>query len=614
MIPELHGETEVILNAETTGLRWWATDRPIGWAYCLPRSGRQGYLPVRHASGENLPLERVRAWLRSLHNVCVTNVNTKFDLHMTRVDDVDLVENTGNIFDDVAFHAALLDDNRQRFNLDALSLEWLAWDVTKDGLGQLPPGLQNEGQFKDLSPEKVAPYAIRNVLQVRDLAAAMRPHLAQQGLLEVLDLERAVLPIVVEMEKNGTYIDLDLLAQWREQIEVDLEDVHRRIFQTTGLRVNPKAPTDMAKLFEALHLPVESWTPTGKPSFTHGVLRAVDHPVIKDVLEAKQLLDLKSKYTDKYANAARADGWLRFNLHQLRFNTDESDHRVGTVSGRFSAAGDKFGGYNPQQVVAVEKQLERGFCPKYVVRRLFRPAAGATWCSADARQIEYRLFAHYANDPQILAAYAKDPLMDYHKVVQDLLLPLNPNLNRKRTKNTNFAKIYAAGLLKFALMLDVITEREFNDVLARRFTRREDQLRYLPKLQPALDVMNAYDQMFPRVAPLIQRAADTAKQRGYVRTLLGRRARLVDRFHSALNRVIQGGAADINKRVLVEVYKQRKALGLTFRLTVHDELDTDIPDASVVPQLQAILDTQYYDLRVPILWDIGTGANWAEAK
>ena len=610
-IPELNGEKLIILNCETTGLKWWEDDRPIGWAYCLPASNRCGYLPATSIE--------VRQWLRDLRSVHVENINTKFDLHMARADGIDLIEGTGNTFGDVAFQAALLDDARPRFNLDGLAKDFLGWDVELDGLGKLPPGLTDEGGFKDLPPEKVAPYAIRNVLQVRDLLAHFQPRIEQEGLARVLELEREVLPAVVEMEKNGTFIDLELLDDWRRQSSQDFEDAMMRIFKATGVRLSsPDSPKDIQRLFEALNLPIESFTETGRPSFTAAVLKTIDHPVIADLLLAGQLADLESKYLGKYQDAARADGWLRFNLHQLRYGADENQLR-GAVSGRFSGAGDKFGGYNPQQVVAVEKQLERGFCPKYLVRRLFipGPGTGARWGSADAMQIEYRMFAHYANDPDILAAYAADPLTDYHHVVQEMLAPLAPHLNRKRTKNTNFAMIYAAGLLKFALMTDAVTEQQFKEVAAHfagRQYRIQDQVDYCPKLQPALELMNAYHSRFPRVRPLIQQAADTAKQRGHVKTIAGRRARLVNRYHSALNRVIQGGAADVNKRVLVEVYKHRRELELTLRLTVHDEMDADVHNPDKLERWREILNTQYFDLRVPILWDLKTGANWAEAK
>ena len=340
-----------------------------------------------------------------------------------------------------------------------------------------------------------------------------------------------------------------------------------------------------------------------------------------------------------------SDGWMRFNLHQLRVGKSEEDKK-GTVSGRFSGAGDKHikpdglgsGGYNPQQVVAVEKQLERGWCPDYVVRQLFVPGSpqarrenpNIKWLAADMMQVEYRLFAHYANMAQAYHAdplqkmiggkpvWIAGPLADFHAVVAELLN--NPALNRKLVKNVNFAKIYGAGLLKFAFMLGFITEQEFKRLselsqrCGRDWKKRHALLASSPGVVRAGEVNDEYMRRFPAVGPLLKSASKTAEDRGYVRTLLGRRARLTDRFHSALNRVIQGGAADINKRVIIEVYKLRKELGLTMRLTVHDEVCADLADEGFLPRIGEVLNTQYFQLRAPILWDIKFGNNWAEAK
>jgi DNA polymerase-1 len=116
------------------------------------------------------------------------------------------------------------------------------------------------------------------------------------------------------------------------------------------------------------------------------------------------------------------------------------------------------------------------------------------------------------------------------------------------------------------------------------------------------------------VKPLLDRASETARQRGYVMTLLGRRARLKGRFHSALNRIIQGGAADINKRLLIELYRRRKEFGMVMRLTVHDEVMGGLLDRGMQSAIDKLLNTQYFDLRVPILWSSQVGANWAECK
>ena len=641
--PELNGERRIILNTETTGLRWWEDDRPIGWSWWLPESGRHGYMPMRHRPGGNLSIEQVHEWQRrELSGVHVDNINTKFDLHMSRADGVDLTEIAAS-FGDVAHHAALLDDHRMRFSLDLLSRDILGWDVDAD---KKPDCIANEKEFQDLHPSMVAPYAIRNVEQVHRLLEAFAPDIENENLERVLALEQDVIPVVVEMEKNGTYLDMALLESWRESVKAKRQDIQMRIYKETGIRLESfDSSKEMSRLFEKRGIPITAFTEAldeegqhSTPSFTDAVMRGTNDPVIALAREGGQLADLESKYLNKYSATVRGDGWMRFNLHQLRTGRDANEKR-GTISGRFSAAGDREGGYNPQQVVAVEKQLERGWCPDYVVRKLFVPGPGeACWLSSDMDQVEYRLFAHYANDPLVLAAYnappphrtaiiggkqvfLTGPHADFHAVVMELLHQVNPNLNRKLTKNINFAKIYGAKLLKFALMIGTITEavwkelnERFRGAIAHKDWQTVREIYADPRLQTARELESAYNRMFPAVEPLLKRASLVAQERGYVMTLMGRRARLTERYHASLNRIIQGGAADINKRVLVEVYRARKALGLVMRLTVHDEVCCGLRDAAMVNDVDKLLNTQYFDLRVPILWSTATGKNWAECK
>jgi DNA polymerase I-like protein with 3'-5' exonuclease and polymerase domains len=639
--PDLRGERAVILNAETSGLRWWDEDRPIGWAYLFPESGRRGYLPVRHRVGPNLPIEQVTNWLRGLRGLRVENINTKFDLHMARADGADLVEQ-GCTFGDVAHRAALLDDHRMRFNLDQLAADILGWNVEATPLGKLPPGLESEKEFQHLHAGLVAPYAVRNVEQVEALVRAFAPQIEAEELGEVLALEEQIIPVVVEIEKNGCYIDLELLTQWHQQAQEQRERLLWDIYQQTGVLLDSASSgPQLQKLFTALKIPFDSLprTPKNQPSFTGIALGNIKHPVVEQLVQIRHLTDFISDYSGKYIRAARADGWLRTNLHQLRAMKGDGDEAGarGAVSGRFSSAGDKEGGYNQQQVVSVDKQLERGWCPDFPVRRAFLPGspeerrANPTlrWFAADAKQIEYRLFAHYTNSPKIIGAYhapppykfvqvkGKDvpvtgPDADYHVVVQLMLETVWPDIGRKRTKNTNFAKIYGAGLVKFAYMLGMITEAQFQELypLGKDAWSRSE-------LIEAKKLNDQYNQMFPEVQPLLRKASRTAEERGYVLTLLKRRARFGDRnmrYHSALNRIIQGGAADVNKRVLVEVYRHRKELEITLRTTVHDEVGGDLHNPEQAARLLGVLNYQYFDLRVPILWDLGYGANWADAK
>lgn len=638
-LPELNGEQTIILNAETTGLRWWDRDKPIGWSWWLPESGRSGYTPLRHCIGDNVDPEAFRRWARSLKGVRYENINSKFDLHMAEEDGAPLREICDS-FGDAAHRAALLDDNRFRFNLDQLSKDELGWDVTKDGLGKLPLQITNETEFQYLHPGVVAPYAVRNVAQVNALLESYAPQIEDEELEDVLQLECDVLPAVVEFERNGLYLDVPLAEQWHREVNERLDAIRLKIYKSTGIELTSfDSSKQLQAIFERRGHRSNVLTPSGAPSFTDGVMKqfaAVD-PVIADLRTGGQLADLNSKYLVKYLKLVDGAGWMRYNLHQLRTTRGEGDEGArGAVSGRFSAAGDDEGGFNPQQVVAVEKQLERGWCPDYVIRKLIVPGPGEIGLIAsDMMQVEYRLFARYADDPAINAAYAgaplqkliggkmvwvQGPLADFHALVAELLN--QPHLNRKLVKNVNFALIYGAALIKFAYMLGMITEAQFLELNARlKAAMRIKDFSAVkavyndPLLSSAQDLLDTYHRMFPRVKPLMDKTKYVARERGYVKTLMGRRARLTDRFHSALNRIVQGGAADINKRAVVEVYQQRKQLNAPMRCTVHDEIVLGRRPETNVDAVDKVLNFQYYPHpTIPILWETRTGDNWAACK
>lgn len=628
-LPELNGEREIIVNFETTGLRWWDKDRIIGMSYHLPESNRDGYVPLRHSVGENVDVAAWRRWANALEHVRLKNINTKFDVHMAEADEIGWRDRETVTYSDVAHDAALLDDSRIRFNLDQLCAELLDWDVSDD---KMPRGIETEKDFHLLHPGIVAPYAIRNAMQVQALDEHFAPQILEQELTEVQGLERELIPCTVEFERNGMYLDVPLLEQWHREVADKIDTLKSKIYKESGVKITSfDSSKQAANLFERRGLKSTMKTDGGEDSFAGAVLKEFSHdPVIAAFYQGGQLADLHSKYLDKYLKTVDSNGWIRYNLHQLR-TTREDGGKQGTVSGRFSAAGDREGGFNPQQVVSVEKQLERGWCTDYVIRKLFRAAPGySRIIAADMMQVEYRLFAHYAKMHDAFHAeplqkiiggkpvWIQGPLADFHALVAELLN--NPLLNRKLVKNINFAIIYGAGAWKFAMQMGITTQAEYEDGLkmfnGRPTVRQLLNSKYGDKFRKALDTRRAYDERFPAVSPMLKLASSTARDRGYVKTLMNRRARFGghnNRYHSALNRIVQGGAADINKRAIIETYKQRKSIGFHMMATVHDEI-VGSGNEGTLPAVDKVLNTQYFDLRVPILWDSKEGSDWAACK
>ena len=622
--PELLGERRACIDFETDGLEWWGGSRAVGAAYFLPESGRKGYVSWGHKGGGNScdPETALRWMQREFRGIHIENANTRFDIHTGRASGVDLVAQ-GCTFGDVAFRAALLDDTRFRLGLNQLAHDFLGPDR-----GKLELPIADKGRLHELPAWVVAPYAVEDVRLVNDLVDVTQPDIVAQELETVLALEQQIIPVVVEMEKNGAYLDVETLFRWREEAQREYEELLFKIYRETGVRVtSPDKNKELQAVFKARGIPITTFTDAGKPSFTADVMARVakDDAVIADLYYAGQLADLESKYLGKYCNTVRqSDGWIRYNLHQLRVGRDEDDKR-GTISGRFSSAGDEHGGFNVQQVVSPKKQKDKNWCTKYIIRNLFKPQNGATWLAVDASQIEYRIFAHFANDPDILEAYRIDPRTDYHDRVQQMLQRAKPDIKRKHTKITNFCKLFGSAEIKFCYTLELIGDKDFQELSKKydmlngwqgKWKQRAAEIRKEPALQAGIEIFDLYDREFPAAKATLDLAKATAKERKFVKTILGRRARFPrgQRAHSALNRVVQGTAADINKRVLVEVYNRREELGLTLRMTVHDEVDADLKDPGMLPRIEEVFNTQYIPLKVPILWDAEMGPSWGEAK
>ena len=595
--PCLDGVDDLAFDCETDGLRWWEGDRPIGCSITLPE-GTAVYLPWGHKGGGNLDEAVVKRWAqRELRGKHLTGLNIRFDVHHFREWGVDL-EAQGCTFSDVGHYAALLDDHRRRFNLDSLVQDYLGLEKVGKELDATRMASYHAGE--------VAPRAEADVWQVRDLRAKMWPLLDQQGLQQVRQLEDEVIPVVCEMERNGTLIDQELLEKWIHDTQQDFERCLWAIYRDTGLSIDPGKNESKERLFKHLGKHIEH-TANGAPSFTDAILKAVNHPTIEHLRRAVKLKSLRSKYLLKYRDAIGSDGVLRYALHQLRAEKDDTG-QAGTISGRFSSSAITRGvGVNIQQVMKVAKQA-LSFGDQYLIRQLHVPESGL-WLSADAMQIEYRMFASYAGTPSVLQAYEKDPLLSFHKLIWEMIKPFKPDITYRQQKDLNFAKIYAAGIVKLARMLEFISESEAEDLRRMRATRGH------PKLAQAVEVEQIYARELPEVAPLLRKASNLAAERGYIKTLLGRRMRFPNgqRLHKALNGIIQGGAADVNKQKLIELHRERKQTGFKMRFTVHDEVDGDCPDAESAKRVGEILDRQSFpSLKVPILWDISTGKNWKD--
>lgn len=573
------------------------------------------YCPVAHASG-NMDPEVVRNWFNYvLPGKEVVFANGKFDIPFLKSFGVDL-EKLGVKPHDVAFPDALLDDNR----ISGRDLETLGLRYVGRGKAQF---LGDKNKMESYPSYLVGPYAEEDSSLALEVDEACVPFIKREGLEKVLALENSLIYTVCEIERNGCRIDVEKLERWRVEVQNELHRTLELLHKQTGLLVQPGSGSSIAELFSNLGIKpparevkkkkgqtkkefegeqkaakksrtrflsfgedtfeVDAETPT----YEVDELVALKHPSIDLVVKARRLESLKSKFLDKYSEGLDGD-ILRAQFHQLK--GDEG----GTVGGRFSSAGgDENSGYsfNAQQVIKTKLQQET-LGDKWIIRELFIPDEGMEYWSSDLSQVEYRIATHFSGSEKIIAAY-KDPKADFHATTQALIQRYRPEFNdRTKTKNVNFAFVFGSGVDTLAATAG-ISKKDASEVL---------------------DILTREAPEFPK---LLERLKNQAESQGYVQTLYGRRARFgthEKRFYAALNRVVQGSAADIFKVYLLSLYNEQTTLGITkLRQVVHDEANGDKQPGEIYKKrLQEFLNDQKVQLKVPILWELRTGANWKE--
>jgi DNA polymerase I-like protein with 3'-5' exonuclease and polymerase domains len=639
--PDVSNESEVFVNFETSGLRWWDGDLPIGMN--VYACGRSWYLPFGHVGGGNLDERTVYRFAQSLRGKRLTNINTRFEAHMGRcwgekMGDGGLdFDAMGCTLADVGHQAALLDDHRLHLSLDSL---------IPDYLGEAPMKRVDERRMKEYHAGEVAARSMYGIEAVKRLQDVFWPMLGAEDLHPVRILEEETIHPTVEMEKNGSPINEGLLDQWLVASQRKLEGYLMSIAKDLGWQCNPDSPKDMEKAFRQLGLAVQYTKgtinkPGGSPSFTNEILGAfaVEHDTVAAMARAVKLASLRSKFlvaTKKFLKK----GVIYYALHQLRATKDDDARagEAGTVTGRYSSSALEkyvFGCNIQQRMKAAKQRTTMGFDENdtshddelYILRKLHIAQPGYQVVASDMDQAQYRIFASYANNPAIIEAYRKNPNLSFHKYMHELIKPY-ADLTYRQQKDLNFAYLFGAWLVKMGLMLHHLTKAEFEEI------NRTKNYNH-PKLQKTKEVRAIYEREVPEMKALLEEASHLAKpecddrckrdaihrsglqHRGYVKDAIGRRMRFPDgqRLHKAFNGVDQMTEASYMKTKLVEVHKARHETGFILRITNHDEIVGDGLDDECKKKVDTLLNRQSFpQLRVPLTWSTGIGPSWAETK
>jgi DNA polymerase-1 len=546
------------------------------------------YVPIGHralAADAPLPIDAVLDVLRPvLQDAQIAKIghDLKFDAIVLARHGVEL---TGLSLDTM-IASYLIDATRATHRLDDLALEHTSYKAISEeavcGRGSKAVSLA------DVPVDAALDYAAERADLAGQLAPLFRSLLDKEQLTAVYEtLERPLIPVLVDIERAGVRIDVPALASQSRRIEEELSRRSTEIFELAGEAFNINSPKQLAEvLFDKLQLPVLKRTGASRaPSTAVEVLEelALAHELPRQILEWRKLMKLKGTYIDA--------------LPQL---VNPTTGRVHTCFNQAVAATGRLSSSDPNlQNIPIRTELGRD------IRRTFIAEPGHVLISADYSQIEFRVLAHLSDDPVLIEAFLGGT--DFHQQTAERIfndaMTRDPHALRATAKMVNYAVLY--GKTPFTLAKDIgVTP------------------------QAAQEFIDAYFAGFPRVRAFIDQTLAEARATGIVRTMYGRR-RLVPELNSrdfqrrsaaereAVNLPIQGTAADILKRAMIDVHRALDpGSGARMILTVHDELLFEVPreNAEAVAEVVREGMQNAAKLKVPLTVDVGIGENWKDAK
>ena len=600
-LKDLKGVKEIAVDLETNdpNLKELGSGNVIGNGHIagvsLAIEGWAGYYPIQHEQGGNMDKTLVINWLKNLFKQEYTTFifhNAMYDVCWLRAAGIKI---KGKIVDTM-IAASLIDENRLSYQLNVLAKHYV-------GIGKDEKVLYNAAKEYGLDPKKelwrlpamfVGQYAERDAEATLKLWQRLHRELHDQELIDIFRLEAQLFPCLIEMRFKGVRVDLDKAHKIKKNLMAREQKILNKIKDLTGLHVEIMAARSIAKAFDKLKLPYDRTAKSNEPSFTKNFLQNHPHELAQSIADAREINKAHSTFIDSITKHAHK-GRIHADINQIR--SDQG----GTVTGRFSMSNP-----NLQQIPARHPELGP------LIRSIFIPEENCKWGSFDYSQQEPRSLVHYAklqNLPgvhEIADAY-KAGDADFHKVVADMA-----GIKRKQAKTINLGLMYGMG--KNKLMAELGLMKESAEKLIRQYHSRA-----------------------PFVKQLMDNVSRKANDRGKIRTLLGRachfdlwqpvqfgvfkplpleQARknydepLKRAFtYKALNKLIQGSAADMTKKSMVALYKN----GIIPHIQIHDEVDISVESDKKAEQIVQIMEEAVV-LQVPNKVDYESGTNWGDIK
>jgi DNA polymerase-1 len=570
-------------DTETTGLN--SLDTQLVGISIAVEEGKAYYIPVGHTVLDEvtqLPLKDVVEKLKPIfedEKIAKMAHNAKFDMEVLGESGI----NVNGLTTDTMISAHLMGEK-------ALGLKALAFN--KLGVEMTPiDNLIGKGA-KQISMDKVnikeaADYAAADADMTYRLSAVFDKEMEKQGLKKLYqDVEIPLIPVLMEMERNGVAVDVEMLKEMSLALGEQIGILEQKIYSEAGTEFNINSPLQLGKiLFEKLHIPATKKS-GGKYSTEASVLEvlAESFPIAKDILEYRQYSKVKSTYIDTLPELVNPKtGRIHTSFNQTR-----------TSTGRLSSSDPNM------QNIPVRGELGGQ------VRQAFIAKPGYSLLAGDYSQIDLRALAHLSGDEALVRAFCNDE--DIHSATAQLLFGVKKDEvtkdMRRFAKTVNFGVIYG--------MSDYGLEQ------ATELSREE-----------AHKFIKAYFEKYSGVTKYLNDTKEKARRDGYVETLLGRRRYIPDinsanrqvreaAERMAINMPVQGTSADIIKVAMINLYREmeKRKLGSKMLLQVHDELVFEVPDDELKEMRALVPETMEsaVKLKVPVKVDTKVGKNWGEMK
>ena len=560
--------------------------------------GWKGYYPIAHEGGGNLDRRIVLEWFKK---VCATDSykifhNAMYDVCWIREYGIPI---NGHIMDTMLM-ASLIDENRLWYTLNSISYDYLRKTKDEKALKDAAEswGIDPKSELYKLPAMYVGSYAEQDAYLTLELFKRLSAEIQKKNLVEIFDLESQLFPCLIDMKFKGVRVDVERAHKLKKQLLQQEESILLQVKKETGIDVQIWAARSIAKVFDKLSLTYAKTEKTQSPSFTKNFLSTHSNPVVKSIAKAREINKAHTTFIDTILKH-NYRGRIHADINPIR--SDQG----GTVTGRFS-----YSNPNLQQIPARNKDLGP------MIRSLFLPEEGHKWGCFDYSQQEPRLVVHYAastepicfdNSVEKIVDKFNNNDVDFHQTVADMA-----NISRTQAKTINLGLFYGMGKAKLQAELGLNTKAE------------------------AEDLFNQYHENVPFVKELMNSTSRHAQISGSIGTLLGRRCRFnkwepksfgmhkpmdfdeaVSTYklehirraftYKALNKLIQGSAADMTKKAMLDLYNE----GIVPHIQIHDELDISVKDEAQAQKIIKIMENAV-TLKVPNKVDYEFGNSWGD--